>query len=100
MSRRAHKLPELYQEGTYKKRKSGKFVNVGKPIKTSIRKGPLASGSTSDQSRTVPLQHFGEQNDMDTGLDHVDFDSHLSSREEVRHSYGKVGFQFICIQMD
>src|ERR1700735_1981 len=98
MSRRAQKLPEEYQEGSYKRRKSGKVVNVGKPIKSSTRN---ASGATSEHSQPppVPLQHFGEQNDMDTGLDYLDLDSELPSLEEVRRSYGKVSFQ-MYLQMD
>ena len=92
MSQQAYKLPDLYQEGTYKKQKLGKTVNVGKPIKTSPCNASVASGSTSEQAGPVPLQHFGEQNDMDTGLDCLNLDPHLSTREEVCHSYGMVGF--------
>ena len=98
MSRRAQKLRDEYQEGSYKRRKSGKVVNVGKPIKTSTRNASGVSGSgshTSEHSQhpPVPLQHFGEQNDMDTGLDYLDLDPELPSLEEVRRSYGKVRFQ-------
>jgi hypothetical protein len=93
MSRRAQKLPELYQEGTYKRRKSGKFVNVGKPIKAPARNASMASASPNEPPCPVPLQHFGEQNDMDTGLDTLYVDPHLPSREEVGHSYGKVRSQ-------
>lgn len=101
MSRRAHKLPDEYQEGSYKRRKSGKVVNVGKPIKTSTCNASGASGSASgcSQPPPVPLQHFGEQNDMDTGLDYFDLDPQLPSLEEVRRSYGKVRFQ-MYFQMD
>ena len=92
MSWQAHKLPDLYQEGTYKKQKAGKTFNVGKPIKTSPCNASVASGSTSEWAGPVPLQHFGEQNDMDTSLDCFNLNPHLSTQEEVRHSYGKVGF--------
>lgn len=90
MSRRAQKLPELYQEGTYKRRKSGKVVNVGKPIKGPAGNASAAAADSTQPLRAVPLQHFGQQNDMDTGLDGLDLDPNLPSREEMRQSYGKV----------
>jgi len=92
MSRRAQKLPEEYQEGSYKRRKSGKNVNVRKPIKTSTRNAFGSGSRTSAYSQPppVPLRHFGEQNDMDTGLDYFDLDPQLPTLEEVRRSYGKV----------
>ena len=98
MSRRAQKLPEEYQEGSYKRRKSGKNVNVGKPIKNSTRNASGTSGSGSrtsarSQPPPVPLRHFGEQNDMDTGLDYFNLDPQLPTLEEVRRSYGKVRLQ-------
>ena len=104
MSRRAQKLPDEYQEGSYKRRKSGKISNVGKPIKTSTRDASGPSGSRSQTSARsqpppVPLQHFGEQNDMDTGLDYFGLDPQLPTLEEVRRSYGKVRFQ-IYLEMN
>jgi hypothetical protein len=97
MSRRAQKLPDEYQEGTYKRRKSGKVVNLGKSVKSSIRN---ASGSGSGSQANTPgpaqlppvsLQHFGEQNDMDPSLDYdMNLDPHLPTQEDVRSSYGKV----------
>ena len=94
MSRRAGTLPELYQEGSYKKRKLGKTVNVGKAIKTSSSIASVASGCAGQQAQPppIPLQHFGEKNDMDTGLDYLDLDPELLTQEEVRRSYGKVQF--------
>jgi len=98
MSRRVQKLPDEYQEGTYKTRKSGKISNVGIPIKNSTRNASGASGSgpqTSARAQPppVPLRHFGEQNDMDTGLDYFNLDPQLPTQEEVRRLYGKVRFQ-------
>ena len=94
MSWRAGKLPELYQEGLYQKRKLGKTVNVGKAIKTSSSIASAASGHTGWRSHPppVPLQHFGEQDDMDTSLDYLDLDPELPTQEEICCSYGKVQF--------
>ena len=97
MGRRVGKLPELYQEGSYKKTKSGKIINLGKPIRTPTSNAWAASRSTGKQSHppSVPLRHFEEENDMDTGLDYFDLDSQLPSQEEVCPSYGKVASQIL-----
>lgn len=93
MSRRAQKLPEEYQEGSYKRRKSGKIVNVGKPIKSSTQNASQSQTSGCSQPPPVTTQHFGEQNDMNAGLDYWDLDPQLPSQEEVRRSYGKVRYK-------
>ena len=97
MGQRAGKLPEQYQEGSYKKTKSGKIVNIGKPIRTSTRNASEASRSTGEWPHppSVPLRHFGEENNMDTGLDYFNLDSQLPSQEEVQCSYGKVASQIL-----
>ena len=72
MSWQAQKLPKEYQEGSYKRRKSGKIINVGKPIKplAAIYLGHLdVPVNLLTLPPSVPLQHFGEKNDMDTSLD-------------------------------
>ena len=97
MGQRAGKLPELYQEGSYKKTKSGKIVNLRKPIRILTGNASVASRSTGEQSHppSVLLWHFGEENDMDTGLDYFDLDSQLPSQEEVCCLYGKVASQIL-----
>ena len=85
MSWQAQKLHDEYQKGSHKRRKLEKIVNVGKPIKTSTcnASGVFGCASEHAQPPPVPLQHFGEQNDMDTGLDYLDLDPKLPSMEEV-----------------
>jgi hypothetical protein len=101
MSQRAQKLPDEYQEGAYKKRKSGRTVNVGKRIKTSAGNASSSRTGGSSQLPPVPTRHFGEQNNMDTSLDYfTNLDPQLPTEAEVRHSYGKVRTQLMRKQRD
>ena len=100
MSQQAQKLHDEYQEGSYKRRKSGKIVNDRKPIKTSTcnASGVFGCASECAQPPPVPLQHFGKQNNIDTSLDYLDLDPELPSMKEVRCSYSKVRFQIYLLR--
>jgi len=83
MSKRAQKIEDEFQEGSYKKR-CGRTVNVGKPIKQT---GKYASGSGMSQPPPVPTKGLGEE--MDTVPDYSGLDPQLPTEEEVHATYEK-----------
>jgi hypothetical protein len=86
MSRKGQRAPQLYQEGSYVKRR-GRTVNIGKsyqPANTAAYQPPPIP-----EPPPVPHRHYGDQEDL--GPDRIyDLDPQLPTEEEVRRSYGKV----------
>ena len=85
MSHKGQRAPNLYQEGSYIKRR-GWTVNVGTPfqsatLNTEAHQPPLP------KPPPVPHRHYGDHDDL--GPDHL-YDPQLLTEEEVCRSYGKV----------
>lgn len=82
MNRKARKMPEEFQEGSYTKRR-GRTYNTGKSYK------PTSSHSAPPQQPPLlQVRQHGDQNDL--GIEPMDLDPTLPTEEEVRGSYGKV----------
>jgi hypothetical protein len=83
MNRKAQKMPEEFQEGSYTKHR-GRTYNTGKSYK------PTHSQSAPSQQPlpTLQVRQHGDQNDL--GIEPMDLDPTLPTEEEVRGSYGKV----------
>jgi hypothetical protein len=79
MSRKGQRAPQLYQEGSYTKRR-GRIQNTGKLYQSAIH-------NTAYQPAPIPEpppvshRHYGDQHDLDPML---------PTEEDVRRSYGKV----------
>jgi hypothetical protein len=95
MSRKAQKMPDRYQEGSYVTNRRGKTRNIGKTYMPTQSR----SKQPVEVKKPPPLEvrHHGDQNDMDPNnsmnLDadySMNLDPTLPTEEEVRGSYGNV----------
>jgi hypothetical protein len=87
--RRAQKMPDKFQEGSYKTNRRGETRNIGKTYKPT----PSRSKQPVEVEKLPPVEvrHYGDQNDLGIDPDYsMDLDPSLPTEEEVRRSYGNV----------
>jgi hypothetical protein len=79
MSRKGQRAPQLYQEGSYTKRR-GRIQNTGQSYQPVIHNTAYKPPPIPEQP-SVLHRHYGDQHDLDPML---------PTEEEVHRSYGKV----------